>query len=441
MIRVTAFDLDGVLVDADTWHFEALNLALADHALPEITWEEHLTIYKGIPTRTKMGVYAERHGLDSPVPKTVEYGKQFWTKQFIQFKCKPVREIQNAVRMAYGRGRVAVVSNAIRETVEQMLTLAGLMPWVDYIVSNEDAPPKPDPSGYLKVAEHFSIYPEEMLVVEDSEVGKAAAYASGAFVCEVTDPSQVNWPRIAGCIKSSERVTVVIPAAGAGKRFAEAGHVLPKPLIDVQGKPMLQHVLDNVDGVSRHPIVIAQKEHIDRYAMQRLFPDVSFVQTHGMTQGAAETVLTAYRYVDQHELLLLNSDQLILEGEIEEMVEAARRQRLDGMIMAFQSDGDPKWSYAEVFDGLVTQVAEKKPLWGNWATTGVYWFRKGTDFVDAARAMIRKDIRTNGEFYVAPAFNELIAEGKRIGMYVIEPSRMKGLGTPEDLNAFLGVPA
>jgi HAD superfamily hydrolase (TIGR01509 family) len=430
MIQAVIFDLDGVLVDADEWHFEALNLALADHDMREIAWQEHLSIYKGLPTARKLEIYAERNKVATP--RTINHGKQFWTEQFIKFKGKPQAEIVDMIERLAERYEIVVASNAIRSSVELMLKRTEIFHHISFFLSNEDVEhSKPNPEIYWAAIGRLGLDTSECLIVEDSEAGRTAATASGAHTCFVNGPEDVNFYRVDAAIKKANRPNLVIPAAGQGKRFTEQGFIYPKPFIDVNGQPMLRRVLDNFKGEGR-PIVLMQNQHIFRYAAHDHFPEATIVNVNGLTEGAACTVLLARGLIDNgNELILANSDQLVLE-DLSEFFARARAAEADGAILTFHSD-DPKWSYADVAEwGWVRRVAEKEVI-SNRATVGVYWFRKGSDFVKHADQMISKGIRTNGEFYVCPVFNEMIAGGGGVIAYDIAVDAMLGLGTPEDL--------
>jgi dTDP-glucose pyrophosphorylase len=287
--------------------------------------------------------------------------------------------------------------------------------------------------------DRLGVRPEECVIVEDSDVGKTAATQSGGRLCSVNDPGEVNYYRVARTIRESERVNVVIPAAGQGKRFAEVGYQHPKPLIDVDGRPMLDLVLENFRSLGR-PIVIMQARHVDRYCADSLIrglaADAEIITVDGVTEGAACTVLAAESLIDNgNELILANSDQVV-DADLGEFVARMRALQADGGILTFRDD-NPKWSYARTDDaGRVVEVAEKRVISEN-ATVGIYYFRRGSDFVHAAREMIRKDARVNGEIYVSPVFNELVARGSTIYIHEIDANDMHGLGTPEDLSRYL----
>ncbi len=236
-------------------------------------------------------------------------------------------------------------------------------------------------------------------------------------------------------------LNIVIPMAGEGRRFKEAGYSFPKPLIDVKGKTMIERVVTNIKPLSDHRFIfICQKKHYDTYDLYNVLRNSTnghfeVVKLDGITGGAACTILTASKHIDnEDELLIANSDQIV-DIDINRFLEAARTSGNEGLIMTFESS-HPKWSYARIDKGLVVEVAEKKVISKN-ATVGIYYFRKGKDFVESASSMIVKNILFNSEFYVCPTYNELILKGKRIGIYPINMADMHGMGTPDDLEDFI----
>lgn len=232
-------------------------------------------------------------------------------------------------------------------------------------------------------------------------------------------------------------LNIVVPMAGEGSRFKERGYTFPKPLIELNGKPMIQVVVENIAPKAAHKFTfICRKEHQDKYALRDLLNLIAgkcnIVAIDRVTEGAACTVLLACEYFnDTNELIIANSDQYV-EADINDFIEDARKKKLDGSILAFNAS-HPKWSYAKLDEeGLVMEVAEKRPI-SNHATVGIYYYRQGKIFVEAAMSMIEKNIRVNNEFYVCPVYNEMILSGLRIGIYEIDVAKMHGMGTPEDL--------
>lgn len=233
-------------------------------------------------------------------------------------------------------------------------------------------------------------------------------------------------------------INIVIPMAGRGSRFAEAGYRNPKPLIDIFGHPMIEYVTKNITPEKEHKLIyICQKEHMDKYKLAdklwRMSPGCEIITIDYVTEGAACTVLLAEKYIDNDdELMIANSDQFV---NIDINVYLRVIGENDGLIMTMPA-GDPKWSYIK-YDtkGYVKAVREKEVI-SNEATVGIYNYKHGRDFVMFAHQMIEKDIRVNNEFYVAPVYNEMIEAGRKI-VYHNVGKHMFGLGTPGDLEFFM----
>jgi len=238
------------------------------------------------------------------------------------------------------------------------------------------------------------------------------------------------------------KINIVIPMAGKGFRFMEAGYTFPKPLIGIKDKTMIEVVISNLKSIHNHRFIfIAQKEHCQKYDIYNVLKRATndkfeLIQISGITEGAACTVLLASNYINNDDdLLIANSDQYI-DIKIDDFINKSRDSKSDGVIMTFKSS-HPKWSYARADEsGRILETAEKRVI-SNSATVGIYYFKKGSDFVSGAQSMIHKNIRHNNEFYVCPVFNELIITGKNIFTHDIGAESMHGLGTPEDLNLFM----
>ena len=227
--------------------------------------------------------------------------------------------------------------------------------------------------------------------------------------------------------------------AGEGSRFAKEGYTFPKPLINVCGKPMIQLVVENLDFDCEY-IFLVRKAHIDKYTglidtLDRITNGrFQYVVVDGLTEGAACTALLAEGLIDNDEdLLIANSDQYI-DYQAPNFNMLKNQTNCDAIVYTFNAV-HPKWSFVKTnARGFITEVAEKKPI-SNIATCGIYWYRKGSDFVKYAKQMIDKDIRVNNEFYIAPVYNELVGDGKTLIPFYVD--KMWGIGTPEDLNIFL----
>ena len=238
-------------------------------------------------------------------------------------------------------------------------------------------------------------------------------------------------------------LNIVLPSAGRGSRFAAVGVTTPKPLIPVHGRPMIEWVADNVRPSRPHRFIyLCLQEHLEQTAMRAVLnsitPGCTIVPVTHVTEGAACTVLLARAHIDNDQpLMLANSDQFV-DIDIDDYLAAQDAAAADGLIMTFEAD-HPKWSYVG-FDatGRVARVIEKEVI-SHEATVGIYNFARGRDFVRAADRMIERDLRVNGEFYVAPTYNSLIEEGASIVVHNVgsEGCGMYGLGIPEDLDVFV----
>lgn len=448
MVELVVFDLDGVLLDAKTIHFEALNKAL-EEVDPKytISYEEHIAKYDGLPTKTKLLKLAVEKGLPEDCFDFIFHAKQSYTRSGFRSFAKS-EKLDAIFRFIISEDIiVAVASNSIRETIQIALDSLGIAPYVNYIFSNEDVKfPKPSPEMYLRCMIAANVAPSNTLIFEDSQVGRQAAIASGATLCPIKNCDDLTLEKVKEYVhridSSKEKwhdddLNVLIPMAGAGSRFEQAGYTFPKPLIEVFKDPMIKVVVDNL-GLVAHHIFIVQEEHYNKYNLQYLLnliaPNCSVVKINGITEGAAVTVLKALDLIDNDKpLLIANSDQWV-DWDVDSFMYEMYESNVDAGIVTFNAT-HPKWSFVRLDEnGYVIEVAEKKPI-SDIATVGIYFWRKGSDFVKYAKQMIEKDIRVNGEFYVCPVFNEAIADGKKILTY--KAHRMYGLGTPEDLEVFL----
>jgi HAD superfamily hydrolase (TIGR01509 family) len=451
MTKLIIFDLDGVLVDAKQIHFETLNQALWEIAQSNkyvISEAEHLSTYDGLKTNQKLELLTQNKGLHPNTYETVWNKKQQLTIEAIS-KLQPNTQLIVMFDMLRRDGyKLACASNSIRRSVLVMLSKIGVIEHMDLILSNEDVKnSKPHPEMYWKAMSMMSVLPEETLIVEDSPHGLLAASRSRANVLRVDNPSDLVYSKIINKIKENKgmsipkwqggNLNVLIPMAGAGSRFQQAGYTFPKPLIEVNGKPMIQVVVDNLN-VDANFIFVVQKDHREKYNLDTLLnlitPNCKIVEVNGLTEGAACTTLLAKEYIDNDApLLMANSDQF-LEWDSNEFMYKMIEQRVDGGIVTFTST-HPKWSFAKVNEiGDVIEVAEKNPI-SDIATVGVYYWSKGSDYVKYTEQMIEKNVRVNNEFYVCPVFNEAIGDSKIIRTFNID--KMWGLGTPEDLKYYL----
>ncbi len=451
MIKLIIFDLDGVLVDSRELHYIALNKALSEIGDQyTVSKEEHLCKYDALTTTQKLKKLSAEKNLPEKYHNRIWKLKQQKTLQEIDNYQRDYRIIDIFKKLKSQNYKIACATNSIRETSKLMLIRKGFFDYIDFLYSNEDVNnPKPNAEIYMRCMIKVGVNPDETVIIEDSHIGRKGAIRSGAHLCAVKDSNDLTFDKINSTILNADKksqispkwqggkMNVLIPMAGAGSRFEQAGYTFPKPLIDVNGKPMIQRVVENLNIDARH-IFIVQKSHYEKYSLQHtlnlISPNCEIVQVEGMTEGAACTTLLAKEFINNDEpLILANSDQYV-EWESNQFMYSCMADDIDGSILTFRST-HPKWSYAKLNEeGFVTEVAEKKPISNN-ATVGIYFWKKGSDYVSCAESMIEKNIRVNNEFYVCPVYNEALSIGARVKTFNID--KMWGLGTPEDLDTFL----
>ena len=232
---------------------------------------------------------------------------------------------------------------------------------------------------------------------------------------------------------------MIMPMAGLGTRFRDAGYTLPKPLIEVDGQPMFVRALESckIPGAELNRIAfIISDVHNKRYNLaERIrehYPTAIIESLAETTEGAACTVLKMAPIFDkkgcmQQPCMIANCDQII------ETSADAWQLQADGLVTCFPAT-HTKWSYARTEGTRIVEVAEKRAI-SEWATAGSYYWSTATAMFDAMQQMIDANDRTNNEFYVCPSINYNIAQGEQ--WHIVEVDAMHGLGTPEDLQAYV----
>jgi NDP-sugar pyrophosphorylase family protein len=233
---------------------------------------------------------------------------------------------------------------------------------------------------------------------------------------------------------------ILIPMAGRGQRFVDVGYDLPKPLIDVRGKPLIQRVVESL-GIDGNYIFCVLREHEEKYRISKLLNKIcncSIVYVDGITQGALSTCLLAEKYINNNDpLIIANSDQIV---GFNRPLFIGNTLYYDGCILTFPAF-DKKWSFVTTNkEGMITSVVEKEVI-STQANCGIYSFRTGRDFITSSHRMIEHNIRTNGEFYIAPVYNMMIlpqyASGFRFKAQMVD--KMFPAGTPQDLETTIKV--
>jgi len=450
MIKLIVFDLDGVLIDSKNLHYYSLNSAL-NSLDPKyvINREEHLSIFDGLNTRKKLEILSQTKNLPKNKHDYIWKKKQEATFQLIKEFSINERIVNIFQELKKQNYLIAVASNSIRETVKLSLLKIGVLEYTDFYISSEDVMyPKPYPEMYWACMKTFKTIPTETIIIEDSHIGRKAAINSGANLLAIKNPKDLTLEKILNKIKTlrneeiivpwkDNQLNILIPMAGAGSRFLQKGYTFPKPLIEINSKPMIEVVVNNLN-IDANYIFVLQKEHYEQYNLKYMLnliaPNCKIIQTDGITEGAACTTLLAKEYINNDSpLLIANSDQYI-NWNSNECMYSFTDDNIDGGILTFNST-HPKWSYVSLDNnGFVSEVAEKKVI-SNIASVGIYYWKHGKDYVKYAEQMIERNIRVNNEFYVCPVFNQAIEDNKKIKIKNVD--KMWGIGTPEDLDVFL----
>ena len=452
MIKVIIFDLDGVLVNTKKIHFETLNKSLKKNKLNPISYEDHLKIYDGLPTKEKLNILSKHFRITKSVKDKIQKDKKKLTSKVLIKKIIYNKKIEKIFSVLSKKYKIVVATNAVKETLDICLSKLKIKKYVNFSICNEDIiNPKPNPEIYFKIFIKFGIYPKECLILEDSSYGRQAALSSGGNLMPIKEEKEVTLSNITSHINAKlnkmkdtkseqwedNNLNILIPMAGAGKRFAEAGYTFPKPLIEINGKPMIQWVVDCIN-IKANFIFLILKEHQEKYnissVLKILRPNCKIIEINQLTEGAACTTLLAEKLINNDKsLIIANSDQFIRWNSSKVMYNLTSK-KYDGAILTFKSI-HPKWSYvkSDNYD-IISEVAEKKVI-SNRATVGVYYWKKGSDYVKYANQMIDQNIRVNNEFYVCPVYNQALKDKKKIR--AVDVDEMIGLGTPEDLNVFI----
>ena len=452
-IKAIIFDLDGVLVDARTLHFETFRQSFESICPPHtLSWTEHEKLYDGLSTRQKLQKMIDLNILSAETAVRISSEKQKLTNTRIKKTIKTRLYLIDLLKTLRSEGYTLVcATNSIRETLDTMLDTLKISEFFSFTLSNNDVDnPKPSSEIYSLSFKKLGLSPKQCLICEDSPHGRKAAYSSGAHVLEVEDANDLTLEKIYQKINNIQddipivypRIQVVIPMAGEGSRFQKAGYTVPKPFIDVRGKQMIQWVIDNVSSTKYKLefIFLCREKHLDNNSMSFLdLQDLSYkiVPVKNLTEGAASTVLLAKDILNPDlPLVIVNSDQY-LEWNADSFYTSLLNPTYDGIISTFYSPdpSDTKWSFVELDENtLISKVAEKVWLGPN-ATTGIYGWKRASDFILYAEQMIQKNVRVNNEFYICPVYNEAIQDSKKIRY--IECKKLWGLGVPDDLDYFL----
>jgi beta-phosphoglucomutase-like phosphatase (HAD superfamily)/dTDP-glucose pyrophosphorylase len=437
--KLFIFDLDGVLIDSKENHFYSLNksLKLIDKKYC-ISKNEQKYLFEGLTTNQKLVLLSKIKKLPSHHYDVIWKNKQKFSNELFNKTKKNKQLIKVFSFIKANNIKIAVASNSIKSTVELILNKLGIMEYVDLYLSNEDVMlPKPSSEIYNKCFGILNIDKKNSLIFEDSFFGKISAFKSECRIYSINSPLEVNVKNIKKIIEEKQKIKVLIPMAGEGSRFKNAGYRDIKPMIKINNKTMIEIVAKNI-GIKAEYIFIVRKEDEDLYNIAKHISKhvkkSKVILQDGKLPGAACSSLLAKNLIDNnHHLVIANIDQYI-EDDIGLIINNFISKGVDGGILTFENT-DPKWSYVKINDfGTIDAVAEKNVI-SNEATCGVYFWNKGSDYIKYASKMIEKNIKTNNEFYICPVYNQAIEDQRLIISHKVKG--MHGMGTPDDLEILL----
>lgn len=239
-----------------------------------------------------------------------------------------------------------------------------------------------------------------------------------------------------------KNINLLIPLAGVSKYFDENGSVFPKPLVEINGKPMIQHTIESFESFqgTKRFIFVIRSEHSQKFHLENSLKLLTnntcevFIQ-RGDAKGAVCSCLLAVHEIEtDDELIISNGDQRI-DANFDEIIAEFRSKEADAGVLYFQSV-HPQWSFVRFHeDRWISEASEKNPISRN-AIAGFYYFRRGRDFVKAAKQMIKKDVMVNDLFFIAPTLNELVLSGMRIWGVPIDNQRYHSFYSREKIEQY-----
>jgi NDP-sugar pyrophosphorylase family protein len=238
-------------------------------------------------------------------------------------------------------------------------------------------------------------------------------------------------------------MNIVFPIAGRGERFRNAGFDLPKPLIDVNGKTMIEMAIKSFGGSGKFIFIIYKYENVEYNkklyeTLNSIVHNPIIIQIDYVTEGPASSALLSEKYINNdEELIILNCDQIMDwdYNKFEQFIKS-KRDMVDGIVVTYYSD-TTKNSYIKLNElGFGIELSEKKVI-SDLSLNGVHYWKHGKLFVESTKKMINKNIRVNNEFYISLSYNELITDGKKIVNYHIPIDNHWAVGVPEDLERYL----
>lgn len=235
-------------------------------------------------------------------------------------------------------------------------------------------------------------------------------------------------------------INILIPLAGKNQYFSETEYPFPKPLIEFNGKTMIEHIIDNFSSIQKEKqfIFIVNSEDCKKYHLDNVLNILTnntckIIKLENETKGAACSAMMAVEYIDNDTPLIISNADQLFDMCLDEVIKSFGNS--DSGVITFESI-HPRWSYVRLDnEDRVTETAEKRPI-SKSAIAGFYYFRIGSDFINASSKMIKKGASINGLYYIAPTLNEMVLENKTINIFQIENSKYHTFYTPQKIKEY-----
>lgn len=235
-------------------------------------------------------------------------------------------------------------------------------------------------------------------------------------------------------------INILIPLAGKNQFFSENEYPFPKPLIEFNGKTMIEHIIDNFNSIKKEKqfIFIVNSEDCKKYHLDNVLNILTnhtckIIKLDNETKGAACSAMMAVEYIDNDKSIIISNADQLFDICLDEVINSFSNS--DAGVITFESI-HPRWSYVRLNEtNFVTETAEKRPISKN-AIAGFYYFKKGSDFISSSSRMIKKDASLNGLYYISPVLNEMVLDNKTINIFKIENSKYHTFYTPQKIKEY-----
>ena len=418
------FDLDGVLSDTSNIHnmstLEAF-YKIKGYNLPD---NFNNLIKSTITTKAKLEALRDTNIInDEDIEAIYDLKKNISDSKFNNLK-KDNEKVKLFEYLKLNKCFISVVTNTNKKSAELILRNIGIFDYIDILITNNDVTnKKPHSEPYIRAISHFGATLEKYIIFEDSEIGLQSAYGTGAFVYKVNNLKEVNINTINN-INDITNINILIPMAGLGSRFVERGFKKIKPLIEIDGVPMIKKAIDSLNINGNYIFILRSNENIKELKNYLLDykPNCKIVDVNYLTEGSASSCYLAKELINNdNELLIANCDQY-LEWDSNNFLKNTRERNLDCSLLTYESD-DVKNSFIKMDakNEKAIQIREKENISNN-ALVGVHYFKKGKYFTESYEEIYENKTKFKNEYYVSTVCDNMIQKNYNVGHFKLNRS-------------------